>query len=232
MRIAIIIFSTIAILSCNRIENSSQKQVIPGSAKYKPLTREEENSLKKADRTILPFDVKRDIKNTEKKSVIWTGIVDTVVYFNPSDTVMIVDVYLQHRYYDFIEDFSIQQERMFVSPIGEGNYIFRQAIIGKRPFDKIKDDLNKSIFKECFIFSYGIVSSLKDSVPVLIAENIRIVFPENYATNILSYKAERDKNNKIVLTEGGHLNFTDFQRIKVAEAGRNQFGSRLANSKD
>jgi hypothetical protein len=213
-------------------DNNGNKTLGLMSSHYKPLDPEEEECLIKADKSILPDEVRNDFKSTKNKSVIWTGIVDTVIYSKPNDTVLLVDVYLQHRYYDFIEDFSIQQEKMFVSPFGEGLYVFRKAIMGKQPFDKIKTDLQKSIFKECLIFSYGIVESLHDSIPYLSAENIRIVFPENYATNIFSYKVERDKNHKLVLSEDGQPNLIDFQRLMVPKQGRNQLGSRLKNSMD
>jgi hypothetical protein len=232
MKYFLLTFPALTLFGCvQQTDNNGEKTLAPmSSAHYKPINRGEDECLKKADKSILPYDVRNDFKSTENKSVIWTGIVDTVIYSKPVDTVMLVDVYLQHRYYDFIEDFSVQQEKMFVSPFGEGKYVFRKAIVGNQPFEEIKRGLEKSIFKECLIFSYGVVAFLRDSTPCLNAENIRIVFPENYATNIFSYKAQRDKNHKLVLSADGQPNLIDFQRLMVPKPGRNQLGSRLNNS--
>lgn len=232
MKYILLIILAFILFGCvQQTGNNGEKTFAPmSSAYYKPINPGEDEFLKKADKSILPYDVRKNFKETENKSVIWTGIVDTVIYRNPADTVMLVDVYLQHRYYDFIEDFSIQQEKMFVSPFGEGTYLFRQVIVGNHKFEEIKEGLQKSVFKECFIFSYGVVSYLKDTIPCLSAQSIRIVFPENYATNIFSYKAERDKNDNLVLSDNGHPNLVDFQRLMVPKQGRNQLGSRLKNS--
>ena len=233
MKYFFIIIPALTLFGCvPQTSNEGEQTLAPmSSAEYKPINLGEDEALKKADKSIFPDDVRRDFKKYENKSVVWTGIVDTVIYYRPADTIMLVDVHLQHRYYDFIEDFSIQQEKMFVSPHGEGDYVFRQAIVGKHNFDEIKAGLMKSVFKECLIFSYGVVSFVQDSIPCLSAENIRIVFPDNYATNILSYKVKRD-SNKNVVTVDGSPEFVDFERLRVAKQGRNQLGSRLMNSKD
>jgi len=202
---------------------------IPNSAPYKPTNPGEDEALKNATKSILPFDVKRASQSVESKSVVWTGIVKKLdVYSKDNET--IADIYLEHRYYDFIEDFSIQQEKMFVSPFGEGEYILRQKMNSKIPFEEIKKEHPKIIFRECFLITYGKVGKIENGIPLLEYENLRIVFPENYATNIFSYKFERDKNKNLVLEENGEPKQSEFKQLKVATQGRNQLGSRLENS--
>lgn len=222
-----ILILLLTLSSC--MQNNNSIVGIPSSALYKPTNPGEDESLKNADKSILPFDVKRSSQTFENKSVVWTGIVKKLdIYSKNNET--IADIYLEHRYYDFIEDFSIQQEKMFVSPFGEGEYILRQKMNSEIPFDEIKKELPKIIFKECFLITYGKVGKIENKVPILKYENLRIVFPENYATNIFSYKFERDKNKNLVLEENGQPKQSEFKQLKVAAKGRNQLGSRLENS--
>ena len=75
---------------------------------------------------------------------------------------------------------------MFVSPFGEGEYIFRNKFDNKTSLEDLKKELPKIIFKECFMITYGKVGKIENGIPILEYENMRIVFPENYATNIFS----------------------------------------------
>lgn len=229
MKIKLLVSMFLLFILSGCLQNSNSTIWFPSSAPYKPIVPGEDEALKNADKSILPFDVKRDSQSYGNKLVVWTGIVEKMdIYTKDNET--IVDTYLQHRYYDFIEDFSIQQEKMFVSPFGEGEFILREKFDKKIPIEELKSELPKDVFKECFLIIYGKVGKIEKGIPLLEYENFRIVFPENYATNIFSYKFERDKNNHIVLDENGQPKPSDFKRLKVASQGRNQLGSRLENS--
>lgn len=223
-----ILILLLTLSSC--IQNNNSNIGVPKSKYYQPINPGEKEVLKKADKSILPNDVKNDLLTNKNKSVVWTGIVEKVDFQTTKDNEVIVDIYLQHRFYDFIEDFSIQQEKMFVSPFGEGTYILRKKMNKKISIEQLKSEFPKIIFKECFMITYGKITENENEIPILEQENMRIVFPENYATNLFSYKVERDKNGKVVLTENGEPNLIDFKTLKVAKKGRNQLGSRLENS--
>ncbi|MFC2071362.1 hypothetical protein ACFLUU_01405 [Chloroflexota bacterium] len=76
----------------------------------------------KADRNIYPDDVRNDLANYKFSTIAWSGIVKqaevlkveggTVFYFT-----------LEHHYFDWIEDFGIQRETLFLSPRGEGLFM-------------------------------------------------------------------------------------------------------------
>jgi hypothetical protein len=228
MKLLMLIFFLITLSSC--LQNSNSTIGVASSASYKPINPGEDEALKKADKSILPQDIKNSTQTYDNISVVWTGIVEKMNIYKTKNDETVVDIYLQHRYYDFIEDFSIQQEKMFVSPFGEGEFILRKKIDKKIPIEELKRELPNAVFKECFLITYGRIGKTDNEIPLLEYENMRIVFPENYATNIFSYKFERDKNKNIVLDENGQPKQTDFKMLKVASQGRNQFGSRLENS--
>lgn len=228
MKLFIAMFLLFTLSSC--LQNNNSPIGVASSSYYKPINPGEDETLKKADKSILPLDIKKESQSYDNISVVWTGIVEKMDIYKTKDDETIVDIYLQHRYYDFIEDFSIQQEKMFVSPFGEGEFILRKKMDKKIPIDELRNELPKAVFKECFLLTYGKIGKTEKGIPLLEYENMRIVFPENYATNIFSYKFERDKNNNIVLDENGQPKQIDFKMLKVASQGRNQLGSRLENS--
>ena len=227
MKFLLSIILLLTLSSC--LQNNNPNIGLASSARYKPINPGEDEALKKADKSILPQDVKNAKQSFDNISVVWTGIVEKMEIYKTKDET-IVDIYLQHRYYDFIEDFSIQQEKMFVSPFGEGKFILRKQMNPQIPIEELKAELPKAVFKECFLITYGKIGKPEKDIPILEYENMRIVFPENYATNIFSYKFERDKNNNLVLDENKEPKQTEFKMLKVASEGRNQLGSRLENS--
>jgi hypothetical protein len=198
---------------------------------YKPLTKNEKILFEKAEKCIMPSDVRENPGPYLNKLIHWIGIVDTIMIKTNSDTI-IADIYLQQRYWDYIEDFSIQKEKMFISPFGEGYFLFRKKFPISMSVDTLKKHMAVFANKENLIFAYGKFIGLQDSLPILGSEGIRVVIEENYATNIASYKIRREKNNSIICGEKGIPETTELKFLKIAGPGRNQMGSRLKNSQN
>jgi hypothetical protein len=95
--------------------------LVPGSRMYKPVSDREAAVLARATRDIYPDDVRGDPQRYSKTLVAWAGILRSYEASKEHDaTVLRFDI--EHRYFDWIEDFGLQRERLFLSPRGEGAF--------------------------------------------------------------------------------------------------------------
>lgn len=152
----------------------------PYSRLYKPISEWEESAFKKADREIFPNDVREGFASHDSSRVAWPGI---IVGASPkkTDSTLEVRFVIEHHYYDWIEDFSIQQERIFLSPRGEG--VFETTWNLKPDSDTV--EVAESIGK--MIIVYGIPSAINDSVIQLSAYYVRVIDRQWFATDIMDY---------------------------------------------
>jgi len=88
----------------------------PNSKLYSPKSKTEISLFKKAKKKIFPNDIKKNINKYSNTLVVWTGILKHSHWENNSTAKFIIE----HHYWDWIEDYSIQKEVAFVSPRGEG----------------------------------------------------------------------------------------------------------------
>jgi hypothetical protein len=84
--------------------------------------------------------------------VHWIGLVKEVM-INDSLGVSAISFTLEQKYWDYIEDYSIQDEVMFVSPPGEGDFILQVPQILLTEEDK--EVLKKMAEEKKLFFCYG-----------------------------------------------------------------------------
>ncbi len=152
----------------------------PGSREYKPISDWEKYAYGKADRNVFPNDVRADLHKYDSLRAAWPGVIlecDAV----KNDSGITLNLLIEHHYYDWIEDFSIQQERIFLSPRGEG--LFRTTWEVKPDSDP--EEFTKSIGDMAIV--YGLPIGLEDSVVVLGAFYIRAIDQQWFATDIFDY---------------------------------------------
>jgi hypothetical protein len=152
----------------------------PSSREYKPVSDWEKYAFGKADRNVFPNDVRADLHKYDSLRAAWPGI---ILKAEPekTDSAIIVHFLLEHHYYDWIEDFSIQHERIFLSPRGEGLFRADWPV-------KLTADLNQvgeSIGGLAIV--YGLPIGLEDSVVVLSGFYIRVIDKQWFSTDIFDY---------------------------------------------
>jgi hypothetical protein len=85
---------------------------------------------------VFPDDVRKDPAKFSGQMVLWTGIVraKTAVKQEQRD---LVEILFEHHYWDFVEDFGLQEAHDFLSPRGEGMFVVRVAAdeLAQRPGD-------------------------------------------------------------------------------------------------
>ncbi|MFQ5607150.1 MAG: hypothetical protein ACE5GA_04325 [Candidatus Zixiibacteriota bacterium] len=175
--------------------------------------------MDRADKSILPSDVRSNFEAYQGQFTHWVGVIDTFM-IESVQNYYVLTIVLDQKYYDYIEDFSIQQERMFVSPKGEGRYYYRKFLADIHP-DSAKSELGVLAARQNLGFCYGEIVSLKDGDPVLRGGRIRFVHEAVYATNIFSYVVERDSLGRVVVGKDGFPSLVDFEVLKIAGPGKN-----------
>lgn len=91
----------------------------PHSKLYRGFSEVEQEHFNKASREIFPNDVRTDLERYRSSKVAWPGFVTDAQWLAKGDGFE-VKFKIEHHYYDWILDYSIQKEKIFLSPRGEG----------------------------------------------------------------------------------------------------------------
>ena len=192
---------------------------VASSRMYKPLDWEQP-LLEKADKSIMPSDVKAAPEKYLGNAIHWVGIVDSFALPTRGDTIF-SQVYLEQKYYDYIEDFSIQRETIFLSSHGEGKFVFNKDLV-HAPLDTVLKALSVVAKRGALAFCYGTFTGLRNGIPVIQSSGIRFIPSEFYSTGILSYEVERDSTGRVVMRKNGFPELTNIRIIKIPGAGTNK----------
>jgi hypothetical protein len=156
--------------------------IAPGSRAYRPLPQWEARFSAQADRRVFPNDVRQHPDSFTNTLVAWTGIITDIEYLtNPAPRM--VRFTAAHHYFDWIEDISIQRERFFMSPRGEGSFAVRW--IAESPDDqKFVDQFAVGDM----LVAYGYPTVIRTNyVGLNPTMNLRAFKPQWFRTDILDY---------------------------------------------
>ncbi|MGK3991094.1 hypothetical protein WME99_49055 [Sorangium sp. So ce136] len=154
----------------------------PGSRPYQPVSEREAAVFARAMRDIHPDDVRAHPDRHGKALVAWAGILRSYEVSKENDaTVLRFDI--EHRYFDWIEDFGIQQAHYFLSPKGEGT--FRAAwSMPLEAFESVSDKIHHGDM----LVVYGYPAEVRGQiVGIFPAEYVRLIQAELYAERQLDY---------------------------------------------
>jgi hypothetical protein len=194
--------------------------VLPSSKPYQP-EEWEKSMYQRIDRTVFPSDIKKDHKKFQGKFVHWLGIIKQVDIKKKSNSdTCIINVTADQKYWDYIEDYSIQDEHIFLSPKGEGLFIYNFEFPMTADNEKnLKAEVaNKSLG---MFYGYVYLDSLNNNMPTLIGAGFKIYDYREYTTAIFSYDVERDNNGNVV-SLNGVPELANFQKLRVANKGQNK----------
>ena len=155
----------------------------PGSRAYRPLPQWETKFAAQARRDVFPNDVRERPDGFTNTLVAWTGVITNIQHFADPPPGM-VRFYAVHHYFDWIEDFSIQRERFFLSPRGEGAFAIQWFIAPTPDAQKFVDQFAVGDM----LVAYGYPTVIRSNYIALDpAMNLRAIKPEWYRTDILDY---------------------------------------------
>ena len=92
---------------------------VASSICYTGASDAERKLLTQADRRVFPDDVRKDVDRFKKVPVAWTGIIRAI---RPGPAPGTSELDIEHHYWDWIEDHSIQKAKAFLSQRGEGSF--------------------------------------------------------------------------------------------------------------
>jgi len=191
-------------------------KILMSSNSYKPDVWEKpyfDSSVK----TAFPSDLLKTPEKYKNKLIHLIGIVDSVFIdsINGTNTATFL---LENKYWDYTEDYSIQDEVMFVSEKGDGRFLVTLSGINSNEIETLKRfPAEKKLF-----LVYGDFKDIKDNYPVIFAQQIKYVDYEFYSTNIFSYEIKRDKKGNVQTDKKGKVQMTNFKFLRIAKAGQNK----------
>jgi len=183
---------------------------------YRP-DKSEKPFMEASVKSIFPSDVKKDSGAYIDTPIHWIGIVKDVVIQDSNDISAVLFT-LEQKYWDYIEDYSVQDEVVFVSPEGEGDF---RMLVQLKLTDEEREKIKKMPGDKTLLFCYGRIISDND-LPVLKAGYIKIVDYKYYSTNIFSYKVKRDSKGQVAINKRGGTELDDFKFLRVAKPGQNK----------
>jgi len=146
---------------------------------YHPFSEWEMDEMNKANLWVYPNDVRPNIVNYFDTLVAWPGLIKEDSFYRSDDQV-VLELLLEHRYYDWLEDYGMQREKIFLSPRGEG--LFKTTWLLKPEAADIGmfNILKKTTAKGNLVIVYGYPDSItEDSIVFLKSTYIR-PFPKGY----------------------------------------------------
>lgn len=152
----------------------------PYSRYYKPPSDNESYAFERADRTIYPNDVRLDFSQYDSARVAWPGII-LGTELTRTDSSLEAHLRIEHHYYDWIEDFGTQQERIFLSPRGEGLFETQWDFKPETDPAMIQGSVGN------MVIVYGIPAAVIDSVITVRAYYVRVIDQQWFATDIFDY---------------------------------------------
>lgn len=151
----------------------------PGSKVYKGFSPVEQGHLSNARRDVFPNDVRENLERYRMTKVAWPGFIRDARWMEKDGGFQTTFV-LEHHYYDWIVDYSIQKEKLFISPRGEGNF---STVC---PAQKEQEEQTLTATGNLLIV-YGTPEKDEDGMPYLTCDYARFIKKEWIRTDVMDY---------------------------------------------
>jgi hypothetical protein len=155
----------------------------PHTRAYHPVSSWEKREFDRANRNVFPDDVRAAPSDHQNTIVVWPGIILDNKFIEHADQIEI-QFMLEHHYYDWLEDFSVQREKIFLSPRGEG--LFRTSWFIKK--ESNLEEMKKFAGPGNLIIVYGTPTQVNDDKSILLkCTYMRGIDKQWYRTDMLDY---------------------------------------------
>lgn len=173
---------------------------VPHTEPYQPCSEWEIEEYRKANVYVFPDDIRDSLYKYKATVIAWPGIIQSH-NFTPCEDRVDLELIVEHHYYDWLEDFSIQREKIFLSPRGEGLFYAIWPLkkdVDIEEFDK--HDLNGDL-----VIVYGYPDTIFSDSTIMIRSTYIRSFPENYfRTDIMDYGRVYEPVEKILKPRQSH----------------------------
>lgn len=188
-------------------------KIFASSKQYKPDDWEKpyyDSAIKSA----FPSDLIKYSEKYRNKPIHLIGIVDTVYIEGDKQRAAVL---LKNKYWDYIEDYGIQDEVMFVSEKGDGWFWVTLTEISPEQLEEVK----RFQAEKKLLLVYGTFKGVSNSYPVLAAQQVKYIDNELYTTLRFSYEVMRDASGDVVTDKNGNVRLTNFEFLKSLKRGQN-----------
>ncbi len=151
----------------------------PHSKLYRGLSEVEQDHFSKANREIYPNDVRSNFQQYSSSKVAWPGLI-TEGKWVEKDGTFSTTFMIEHHYYDWILDYSIQKEKFFLSPRGEGAF---KTICPSKP----EQESQASNTTGDLLIVYGTPNKIEDGMVFLTCDHARLIKREWVRTDVFEY---------------------------------------------
>ena len=155
----------------------------PHTGSYRPVSSWENQAFDRANRNVFPDDVRNDLASNRDTLVAWPGVVLSSEFVDHPDNIEVRFVF-EHHYYDWLEDSSIQKEKLFLSPRGEGQ--FRTSWFLKK--ESNIEEMRKAAGAGNLVIVYGTPERINDDRSIYLKSvYIRGIEKQWFRTDVLDY---------------------------------------------
>jgi hypothetical protein len=189
-------------------------KIFMSSKPYKPDDWEKpyyDSAIKSA----FPSDLIKYPEKYRNKPIHLIGVVDSVYIDSDNKRVAF---FLKNKYWDYIEDYSIQDEVMFVSEKGDGWFWVTVSEISPEQLEEVK----RFQAEKKLLLVYGTFKGVLHSYPVLAAQQVKYIDYEYYTTIRFSYEVMRDESGNVVTDKNGNVRLANFEFLKTLKKGQNK----------
>ena len=155
----------------------------PGSYVYRPSSEWERKVLERSRFDVYPGDVRKNLTAYRSVAVAWPGVILESHFVEREKNVEVI-LLVEHHYYDWILDYSVQREKFFLSPRGEGQ--FKTSWFIKKASQQ-SSEVRKAAEPSNMVLVYGTPEIMEGETIVLKSSYIRPIMKEWYRMDILDY---------------------------------------------
>jgi hypothetical protein len=156
--------------------------IVPGSRPYQAGSPLEAEHLKQANFKIFPDDVRADPTKFKETMIAWAGVVTNAEIKKEGGSYLII-FSLEHHYFDWIEDDSIQKAIFFLSPRGEGAFKTYWSV----PLSKDYEELKRQVSAGTLLITFGYPVKVDGGTIYIRPDYVRPYERALYSTDALDY---------------------------------------------
>jgi hypothetical protein len=151
----------------------------PHSKLYQGLSDGEREHFNKSSREIFPNDVRNDLERFRATKVAWPGFITEGKWAQVEEG-FVTTFFIEHHFYDWILDYSIQKEKIFLSPKGEGMFATNCT-------SKAEQESQTASAVGNLIIVYGTPVGVEEGIVTLSCDYARLIKREWVRTDVFEY---------------------------------------------
>jgi len=157
--------------------------LVPGSKMYQGLSADEEEHFKKANRELYPNDVRNNLQQYQSSKIAWPGLI-VELKSTQKEGRLETKLLVEHHYYDWVLDYSIQWEKIFLSPRGEGPFA---TVCVSRPDASASKEFQSYVAVGNLLILYGTPEKVEEGIIFVTCEYPRFITKGWFRTDIFDY---------------------------------------------